>query len=170
MVMNQFEELVQLLESRASAPTALVTEEFISRSTAIKAQVVSNDERETGTRALLNYGHTIGHALEASTEYGRFMHGEGVSVGMMGAARISQRMGMISQEIVDQQERLLERFNLPTSAPGVSLDGVFQAMSLDKKTEGGVNRWVLLEDVGKAVVRHDIPRDLVEETVRELIG
>ena len=166
--------LVDVFEEHAEALMELepeVSTQVIRRSMAIKADVVSQDERETlGVRILLNYGHTIGHALEASTEYGRFMHGEGVSVGMMGAARISQRMGKISQDIVDQQERLLERFNLPTSAPGVSLDGVFQAMSLDKKTEGGVNRWVLLEDVGKAVVRHDIPRDLVEETVRELIG
>ena len=165
--------LVDVFEEHAEALMELepgISTQVIRRSMAIKADVVSQDERETlGVRILLNYGHTIGHALEASTEYGRFMHGEGVSVGMMGAARISQRLGMISQEIVDQQERLLERFNLPTSAPGVSLDGVFQAMSLDKKTEGGVNRWVLLEDVGKAVVRHDVPRDLVEETVRELI-
>jgi len=137
---------------------------------AIKADVVSQDERETlGVRILLNYGHTIGHALESSTEYGRFMHGEGVAIGMMGAARIAYGMGMIPQETVDQQERLLKRFNLPTAAPGVPVEGIFRAMSLDKKTQDGRNRWVLLEEVGKAVVRRDVPQELVEETVRDLV-
>ena len=111
-----------------------ISTQVIRRSMAIKADVVSRDERETlGVRILLNYGHTIGHALESSTEYGRFMHGEGVAVGMMGAARIAQRMGMISQDIVDQQERLLRRFNLPVTASGVPVDGVLQAMSLIKR-------------------------------------
>ncbi len=165
--------LVDVFEEHAEALMELepeISTQVIRRSMAIKADVVSQDERETlGVRILLNYGHTIGHALESSTEYGRFMHGEGVAVGMMGAARIAQRMGMISQDIVDQQERLLRRFNLPVTASGAPVDGVLRAMSLDKKTEGGVNRWVLLEGVGKAVVRHDVPRDLVEETVRDLV-
>ena len=165
--------LVDVFEEHAEDLMRLepeISTQVIRRSMAIKADVVSQDERETlGVRILLNYGHTIGHALEASTEYGRFMHGEGVAVGMMGAARIACGMGMISQEIVDQQERLLKRFSLPTTASGVSVDGIFQAMSLDKKTVGGSNRWVLLEEVGKAVVRRDVPRDLVEETVRDLV-
>ncbi|MCH7713967.1 MAG: 3-dehydroquinate synthase [Chloroflexi bacterium] len=165
--------LVDVFEEHAEALMRLepeISTQVIRRSMAIKAGVVSQDERETlGVRILLNYGHTIGHALEASTEYGRFLHGEGVAIGMMGAARIAYGMGMISQEIVDQQERLLKRFDLPVTAPGVPFDGILQAMSLDKKTEGGVNRWVLLEAVGRAVVRRDVPRDLVEETVRDLV-
>ena len=165
--------LVDVFEEHAEALMDLepeISTQVIRRSMAIKADVVSQDERETlGVRILLNYGHTIGHALEASTEYGRFMHGEGVSVGMMGAAHISQGMGLIPQSIVDQQERLLKRFNLPTTASGVPIDDIFRAMSLDKKIEGGANRWVLLEGVGKAVVRRDVPTDLVEETVRGLV-
>ena len=133
--------------------------------------IVSQDERETlGIRILLNYGHTIGHALEASTKYGRFMHGEGVSIGMMGAARMARQLGLIPESVVDRQQRLLERFNLPIRASGVPIDGVLRAMSLDKKTEGGANRWVMLESVGKAVVRGDVPRTLVEETVRDLVS
>ena len=146
-----------------------ISTEVIRRSMAIKAEVVSQDERETlGIRILLNYGHTIGHALESSTEYGRFMHGEGVSIGMTGAARIAQGMGMLDGEVAARQQRLLQRFRLPTSAPGVPVDDILRAMSLDKKTEGGSNRWVLLEQAGRAVVRRDVPRDLVEETVRGL--
>ncbi len=148
-----------------------ISTQVIRRSMAIKADVVSQDERETlGIRILLNYGHTIGHALESSTAYGRFMHGEGVSVGMMGAARLAQRMGMIPQALIDRQRTLLERFNLPVRANGIPLDDVKQAMALDKKVQSGTNRWVMLEGVGKAVVRQDVPWELVEETLRELIN
>ena len=167
-------DLVDTFEQHAEALMEVepeISTQVIRRSMAIKAEVVSQDERETlGIRILLNYGHTIGHALEASTEYGRFFHGEGVSVGMMGAARMAEQMGMISSELVDRQYELLRRFNLPTSAAGVDIDGIFRAMSMDKKIEAGSNRWVMLEGVGKAVVRRDVPLDLVEATVRELIG
>jgi 3-dehydroquinate synthase len=165
--------LVDVFEEHAEALMALEPElstQVIRRSMAIKAEVVSQDERETlGIRILLNYGHTIGHALEASTEYGRFLHGEGVAIGMMGAARIAYQLGMLPEAVVERQRRLLARFHLPIRASGVPVEDVFRAMSLDKKTVGGANRWVLLEDVGKAVVRGDVPRELVEKTVRELV-
>ena len=161
--------LVDVFEEHAEALMDIepgISTEVIRRSMAIKADIVSQDERETlGIRILLNYGHTIGHALEASTEYGRFMHGEGVSVGMMGAARIAREMGMIGDDIVDRQRTLLQRFNLPITAPDIDLDAVRRAMSLDKKTVGGANRWVLLEDVGRATVRRDIPTELVDDTL-----
>ena len=148
-----------------------ISEEVIRRSVAIKAQVVSEDERETlGLRTILNYGHTIGHAIEAATNYDRYLHGEAVSVGMMGAALISQRMGILSEEVVLRQQRLLERFNLPTSAPDVEPGQVLRAMSLDKKTRGGSITWVLLEGVGKAVLRRDVPTGLVEETLSTLVS
>ncbi len=166
--------LVDVFEEHAEDLMAVepeISTHVIRRSMAIKAEVVSQDERETlGVRILLNYGHTIGHALEASTEYGRFLHGEGVSIGMMGAAQIARGIGMLDQGVVDRQERLLRRFGLPITAAGVPVDDILRAMSLDKKTEGGSNRWVLLERVGEAVVRQDVPRDLVEETVRGLTG
>ena len=148
-----------------------ISTEVIRRSMAIKAEIVSQDERETlGLRILLNYGHTIGHALESSTEYGRFFHGEGVSVGMIGVAQMACELGMIPREVVDRHFQLLDRFNLPTRASGVSPADVLRAMSLDKKTESGSNRWVMLEEVGKAVVRSDVPAELVERTVRELVS
>jgi 3-dehydroquinate synthetase len=108
--------------------------------------------------------------LESSTEYGRFFHGEGVAVGMMGAASMAQEMGLHSQDLVDRQRRLLERFNLPTSAKGVNVTDILNGMSLDKKSQGGSNRWVMLEEVGLSVVRSDVPKELVEKTVRELVG
>ena len=164
--------LVDVFEEHAESLMAVepeISTEVIRRSMAIKAEMVSQDERETlGIRILLNYGHTIGHALEASGGYGRFLHGEGVAIGMMGAARIAEWMGMLSPEAVERQLNLLRRFNLPTHAPGVNVPDVLQAMSLDKKTVGGTNRFVLLEEVGKAVVRSDVPRDMVEAAVREI--
>ena len=166
--------LVDTFEEHAESLIAVepeITTEVIRRSMAIKAHVVSQDERETlGIRILLNYGHTIGHALESSTGYGHFLHGEGVSIGMMGAARIAQEMGMLSEDVTTRQRLLLERFNLPIRADGVPLDSVLQAMSLDKKTVGGANRFVLLQGVAKAVVRGDVPRELVETTIQELVG
>jgi 3-dehydroquinate synthase len=165
--------LVDVFEEHAEALMALAPElstQVIRRSMAIKAEVVSQDERETlGIRILLNYGHTIGHALEASTDYGRFLHGEGVAIGMMGAASIAQQLGMLPEAVVERQRRLLARFHLPIRANRAPVEDVLRAMSLDKKTVGGANRWVLLEDVGKAVVRGDVPRELVEKTVRELV-
>ena len=166
--------LVDVFEEHAESLMALepeISSEVIRRSMSIKADVVSQDERETlGVRVLLNYGHTIGHALEASTEYGRFLHGEGVSVGMMGAIRIAREMGMASAALEERQRNLLERFDLPIHAPEVVLEDVLQAMSLDKKTVDGTIHFVLLEDTGKAVVRSDVPQDLVEGTVRELVS
>ena len=113
---------------------------------------------------------SLSAALESSTEYGRFFHGEGVAVGMMGAASMAREMGLHSQELVDRQRNLLERFSLPTSAKGVPVDDILNGLSLDKKSQGGANRWVMLEDVGRAVVRSDVPKELVEKTVRELVS
>ncbi len=169
-LVDVFEEHAEALMNVApeiSAPELFTG--VIRRSMAIKAEVVSQDERETlGIRILLNYGHTIGHALEASTEYGRFLHGEGVSVGMTGAARMACEMGLLSPAVADRQQRLLERFSLPVAASGVDPDAVLRAMSLDKKVQSGTNRWVMLEDAGRSVVRQDVPWELVERTVREL--
>ena len=161
--------LVDLFEEHAESLMNVepeISTAVIRRSMAIKADIVSQDERETlDIRILLNYGHTIGHALEASTEYGRFMHGEGVSVGMMGAGRIAREMGMIGDDLLERQRALLQRFNQPITAQGVDLAAVRAAMSLDKKTVGGANRWVLLEAVGQATVRRDIPAAVVDETL-----
>ena len=165
--------LFQTFEEHADELMGLerdITVEVIRRSMAIKAQIVSEDERETlGRRILLNYGHTIGHSLEAATSYGRFLHGEAVSIGMAGAVQISHAMGLIGEEVIAKQRRLLERFELPIRASGVNTDAVFTAMSLDKKTQEGSIKWVLLEDVGKAAVHNNVPSALVQETLNSLL-
>ena len=141
----------------------------ISRAVAIKAEVVSQDEKETlGTRALLNYGHTIGHAIEAATNYEKLLHGEAVSVGMMGAAHISQAMGLLSDEDVKRQRALLDAFGLPLSCEGVDLDAIGNAIELDKKTVAGRVRWVLLRGIGDAVTRSDVPPDLVRQALERV--
>ena len=148
-----------------------LTTEVIKRSMSIKAEVVSQDERETlGYRNLLNYGHTIGHALEAATEYGRLLHGEAVAIGMMGAAGIGVRMGVTPVDVLERQEEVLRRFDLPVRISDVDIERVEAAMTLDKKAEGSNLRWVLLEGVGRAVVRNDVPYDLMREVLAELAG
>ncbi|MBI4234446.1 MAG: 3-dehydroquinate synthase [Chloroflexi bacterium] len=165
-------DLLRAFEAQAEAlgrldPEAVVP--VLQRSIAIKAQVVTKDERETlGIRTLLNYGHTIGHALEAATEYGQLLHGEAVAIGMTAAAHISHRMGLLDAEGVARQQQVLERFHLPLRSPPVRLDAVRAAMQVDKKTAGKTIRWVLLEGIGRAVARDDVPSSLVEEAVREV--
>ena len=166
------ERLLRTFEEQRDPILALepeVATEVTRRSVAIKADVVSRDEKETlGVRVLLNYGHTIGHAIEAATGYGSFLHGEAVSVGMMGAAYIGHAMGMMSAEEVDRQRAVLEGFGLPLSCEGVDVAAVTEAMRSDKKTSAGSIRWVLLDRIGKAVTRNDVPDELVQETLELL--
>ena len=117
---------------------------------------------------LLNYGHTIGHAIEAATGYERFLHGEAVSVGMMGAAYIGQGMGLMSAEEVERQATVLGAFGLPVSCGNVDLAAVVDAMKSDKKTARRTIRWVLLDGIGKAVTRSDVPPELVRSTLERL--
>ena len=168
------EELLRLLEEKADAILSLepaVTTEVISRSIALKAAVVSEDEREeTGRRTILNYGHTIGHGLEAAAEYTAMLHGEAVAVGMAGAARIARRLGLLPPEVTERQDALIARFGLPLRASGVDPAKVLAATALDKKVKGGAIGWVLLEGIGRPVIRHDVPPELAEEVVHELLS
>jgi shikimate kinase/3-dehydroquinate synthase len=166
--------LLDLLEDRAEALLALEKEaitETVSRSAAVKAMVVAEDEREeSGRRAILNYGHTVGHALEAATGYSRLYHGEAVSVGMMAAAHLGLRLGLTPPHLLHRQRRLLERFRLPTSVGGVAKEALWQALALDKKVQHGRLRWVLLKDVGRPVVTSDVPLPLVEEALDSVLS
>jgi len=166
------EEFVQFLEGNVSKLTKLEPESLtraIARSAAIKAQVVSQDEKEReGKRTILNYGHTIAHGLEAATQYKRFLHGEAVAIGMVGAAKLSQRLGLLPVAAVERQQALLQKFGLPTSFSGVDLTEITRAMELDKKTRGKAIRWVLLQDIGKVVISSDVPQRDVLAVLREL--
>jgi len=146
-----------------------ITSKVIARSASIKAQVVAEDEREVGKRIILNYGHTIAHGLEAASKYEHFLHGEAVAVGMIGAAKLSHRLGLLSQSAVERQKALLEKFHLPIDCSGVNLADVLTAMEVDKKVRSKVIQWVLLEDIGKAVVHGDVPAEEVINVLREVI-
>jgi len=172
------EEFVQFLESNVNKLIKLepkLLTRAIARSAAIKAQVVSQDEKEReGKRTILNYGHTIAHSLEAATRYKRFLHGEAVAIGMVGAAKLSQRLGLLPSAAVERQRVLLQKFGLPTSLPAkrsnlkLSLAEVSRAMELDKKVRGKAIHWVLLQDIGRTVIRSDVPQKEVLAALQEL--
>ncbi len=158
------------LETHSSALLELEPEratDAIRESVAIKANVVSRDEHETlGERILLNYGHTLGHALESVTGYGRFLHGEAVSVGMMAAGHIAADLGMLPPGDLERQRRLLTSYGLPTTAPGVDAGALRSAMLSDKKVRHGRVRWVLLNGIGRAMVRTDVADTCIDDAIR----
>ena len=145
--------LFALLEERIDKLIQLDGEQLIdtiSTCCAIKARVVEADEREDDYRAVLNFGHTIGHALEAVTGYTQFLHGEAVGVGMVKAAALSAQQGFCDQESFDRVLRLIKQAGLPTEIPGnVSLPGLIQAMEVDKKAAGGKIKFVMCAGLGK---------------------
>jgi 3-dehydroquinate synthase len=165
-------DFLELLEKNADDLSKLkpaVTAEAISRSAYIKSTVVGEDEKEQRKRMVLNYGHTIGHGLETATGYGRLLHGEAVAIGMMGAAMLSEKLGLIPHKDVVRQKKLLERFGLPTTCSDVSLDAILNAMSLDKKVKEKAIQWVLLEGIGKTTFRDDVPQKEVQNVIKKLI-
>jgi 3-dehydroquinate synthase len=130
----------------------------IQRSCENKAAVVATDEREeSGERALLNLGHTFGHAIEAGLGYGKWLHGEAVAAGTVIAARISQNMGLINASEVARITALLGRARLPVTAPDFGLERYMQLMEIDKKVEGGKIRFILLRGIGTAFLAADVP-------------
>jgi len=145
--------LFVLLEEKIEKLVQLDSElliQTISTCCAIKAKVVQADEREDDYRAVLNFGHTIGHALEAVTGYTQFLHGEAVGVGMVKAAALSAQQGFCDQASFDRVVRLIKQAGLPTEIPGnVSLPGLIQAMEVDKKAAGGKIKFVMCEGLGK---------------------
>lgn len=135
---------------------------MVSRSCAIKARVVSCDERETrGQRIQLNFGHTVGHALEAATHYRRWTHGEAIAIGMCAAADLSCAMRLLSAADARRIHTLIQQAGLPTYARGLSSQTVRAALRYDKKFTHGRPRWVLPQRIGRVVVREDVPERLV---------
>jgi 3-dehydroquinate synthase len=139
----------------------------IARSCEIKATVVAKDERERNLRAILNFGHTFGHAIEAATAYETYLHGEAVGLGMLIAASLSQRLGMIDGAIKDRVRDILTRAGLPTEAPRVGAAKALELMRMDKKVMGGAVRLVLLEKLGRAIVTADYPQTALFATLEE---
>ena len=140
-------------------PAAL--ERIIGGSCRLKARVIERDEQETDLRAVLNYGHTIGHALEAATGYERWTHGEAVSLGIVAEARLARRLNLTDAATVERQERVLRAVDLPTSADTVDADAVLAAMRRDKKSRDGRVPFVLAPTIGTFKLVYDVtPADV----------
>jgi len=148
----------------------------IARSCHNKAEVVAADERESGERALLNLGHTFGHAIETGMGYGVWLHGEAVAAGTIMAVDLSHRLGWISQQDAARARQLFERAGLPVISPALDIsptrgtEKYLQLMGLDKKVVGGKMRFVLLKAIGHAVVSGDVPEELLRQTLKACCG
>jgi 3-dehydroquinate synthase len=136
----------------------------VRRSCEIKADVVGQDEREQGLRAILNFGHTIGHAIEAGMGYGTWLHGEAVACGMVLAADLSHRMGLMPASFVQRLRVLIERAGLPVVPPKLGVERYLQLMRVDKKAESGAIRFVLIEALGRAGL-HAVPDAVIADTL-----
>jgi 3-dehydroquinate synthase len=148
----------------ARDPVALM--HAIYESCSIKAAIVAADEREEGERALLNFGHTFGHAIENGVGYGEWLHGEAVAAGMAVAARVSHRVRRLSEQDVHRLETLIARAGLPTLAPAMGFDRWKTLLARDKKVAAGTVRFVLLDAIGKAVISADVGDDALREYLR----
>ncbi|MCC6870114.1 MAG: 3-dehydroquinate synthase [Burkholderiales bacterium] len=148
---------------RRGDPAALA--QAIEVSCRIKAEIVAADEREEGERALLNFGHTFGHAIENAMGYGEWLHGEAVATGMVVAAQVSARLGMLPATDVDRLRDLLARAALPVTPPALGYERWMSLMARDKKVTAGTIRFVLLEALGRAVAGQDVSADVLRDVL-----
>jgi len=143
---------------------------IIDKAVRIKIKVVEEDEREEkGIRQILNFGHTIGHAIEVESGYRRYTHGEAVAIGMMGEARLGEKMGLFPPESLKRLENLLIRAKLPTKGRGLNSEKIFQALKVDKKIREGKQVFVLPQKIGEVLLIHNIPQELVKKVIEELV-
>src|SRR6185295_5057818 len=145
-----------------------VLERIIGGSCRLKAAVVERDEREAELRHVLNYGHTIGHALEAATDFDRFTHGEAVSLGIVAEARLAERLGIAAPETTARQVALLRAVGLPVTGLGAAPAAIIDAMGRDKKGRDGRVPFVLAPEIGSFRIVFDVPRDTIRETLDAL--
>jgi 3-dehydroquinate synthase len=165
--------LVDYMEQNVNSIRSLKPDSLLPvlrHSVQIKAAVVSADERESNLRTTLNYGHTIGHALEAAMAYQGPLHGEAVAVGMAGAGEIGRRLGLLSDDELRRHNRLIEAYGLPLEWHGAGVEPIMSAMTLDKKITGASIRWVMLDGIGRTVGRSDVPPAMVRDVVGRLVG
>jgi 3-dehydroquinate synthase len=164
-----FDWLEQNMEKLLANDAAALTH-VIRRSCQIKAQIVGRDERERGDRALLNLGHTFGHALESLTGYTRWLHGEAVGAGLLMAATMSSESGLMPAASVERLRKLLERTGLPTEARDLKADNVMEHMRIDKKVKGGRIRLVLMRSIGGSFVTAEYPDAALRRTLEAHLG
>jgi 3-dehydroquinate synthase len=164
------EEFFELLENNREKIMALDEDllmEIIRKSCEIKAGVVSIDERESGLRAILNYGHTVGHAIETVTGYKKYLHGEAVAIGMFSAARLSNILGIMDESQVFRIKALIESYGLPAEVPeGAGVEDLLLSMQLDKKAVAGSLKFILPEKIGAARIESDIKADDIRKALK----
>jgi 3-dehydroquinate synthase len=165
-------DLFELLEQKRDdivAGDTLILREIIARCCAIKAGVVSRDERESGERRILNFGHTVGHALEAATNYRRFKHGEAVGYGMIAANKIATQLEILDKSQAERIENLVCAFGKLPSTTGIELDKVMLAMNQDKKAISGKLVFVLPERIGHVIIREAVPMPVISKVLSAII-
>jgi len=149
---------------KAMEPDISALEDMVVESIRIKTEVVEKDEKEEGLRSILNYGHTIGHAIEAVSNF-RLKHGQAVAIGMMAAAKISSRMEILDEDEVARLEDVIRRAGLPVTMPDLDIEAVMQATKSDKKVSQGKVRFVLLKSIGHAIISDEVDPALVREVL-----
>lgn len=165
-------ELFAYLEENAQKILNLdddVMEHVIARSCEIKADVVSKDEKESGLRRILNFGHTMAHAIEEATGYSKYAHGEAVAIGMIGAAHISRSLGRIDEATFERLQNLIDELGMVSRAENCDVDEMFKAIFRDKKTINGKINWVLMDSIGKVSIVNDVPDDVVRSAFNYIV-
>jgi 3-dehydroquinate synthase len=162
-------ELLEYIDrniKKARARETVVLEEIVYRSARLKAEVVAEDEKESSLRAILNYGHTIGHAIEAVSGF-RLRHGQAVAIGMVAEAEISCRLGWLDRDSVTRLTEVISKAGLPVDVPAMDIQEVMNAMRHDKKVAGDTVRFVLLKAIGEARITDEVSPSLVEEVLSD---
>lgn len=161
------EKLFEFMEKNRDRLFDLETDSLIhiiKNSCRIKAKIVSKDERESGLRAFLNYGHTVGHAVETITQYTQFLHGEAVAIGMNIEAKISLFLGLLKDKHALKIKSLIDAYELPSEIPSeIGADSLLEPMQLDKKTVGGEMKFILPEKIGRARIQKNISREIIKQ-------
>ena len=163
-----FETLESCVNALSDVNDSELLARMVGRSCEVKAEVVAQDEREGGLRAILNFGHTVGHAVENVAGYGKYVHGEAVAIGSVYAARASVALTGLSQDAGDRIEKIFRALELPVTAPGLEWPALRAALSVDKKTIGGMPKFVLASEIGTVSIGNEIPEDLMEQLWNEL--
>ncbi len=164
------EKLFRLLEQKKGSEfTTAELQDIVKRCCRLKATIIEADETErSGQRAILNFGHTVGHALEAATKLKELSHGEAVAVGMVAATRISEQVSTLDHSAIPQIEDLLLKFGLPIYCQRANPEDLIGATRFDKKTTRGQTGWVLLKGIGQGVVNQPVAEDVVRKVLREI--
>jgi 3-dehydroquinate synthase len=161
-------EASQRLDEMGYIQSELI-DSILTRSCQAKADVVSKDEKEAGLRAILNYGHTIGHAVESLTGYTQVLHGEAVAIGMVAAGQIAVELGMWTQQETERQDILIEKAGLPTKLPpGLDIEAIIEALQIDKKVKAGKVRFVLPTQIGAVTVTDQVPADIIRQVLARM--